>query len=695
MTMTFSNNPLKTSAQYIKGVGPKKIKLLDRLAINTIEDLLYYFPRRHEDRSKFLPISELEEGRLHTARGKIIKINYFRTRIKKMHIFRITLADGTGLLHCAWFKQPYLRRFFNLGDIVVVYGKTSRHDSKHLQMLFPEYEVIAESQDEEGIHTGRIVPIYSLTEDVKQRNLRSIAKTAVDKFAKSVKDPLPGKTKARYRLIELPSAIKNCHFPQTETALRNSRRRIIFDEFFFFQAALALRRIRLKFKAPGIAHDLEEGLGGRLEKSLPFELTGAQRKAVDEISSDMKSARPMCRLLQGEVGSGKTVVACFGIVLASACGYQAAFMAPTEILVQQHYATLKKLLEPLGIKIGFISSSIKSAEKKKLQKQIKDGLINVVVGTHSLIQETIDFKLLSFVVIDEQHKFGVSQRQFLNKKGANPDMLVMTATPIPRTLALTVYGDLDISIIDELPPGRGKVETIWVGHAARKQVFEIIREQVSAGRQAFVIYPQIDESEHTTLRAATKMYESFTKSIFPDLNVALVHGRLTSEEKKTIMKDFRLGKIDVLVSTVVVEVGIDMPNATCMVVENADHFGLAQLHQLRGRIARSKHDSYCMLISDPKTEDAEFRLKAMVATGDGFEISKADLKLRGPGDFFGLKQHGIPEFRMGDLLADANILNEAKQEAFRLMKEDPELSRGEHALIKNRVMERYSTMGPF
>jgi len=690
--MTYQN-PLKSSAQYVKGVGPKKIHLLNKLNIQTVEDILYYFPRRHEDRSGLLPINKIQAGKPNTVKGEIMTFGGFKTKKRKMFLFEMAVSDKTGIVYCIWFNQPYMRRFFKVGKSVILHGKVQKK-GKQLQMIAPEYEIIAE-EDEKGIHTGRITPIYSLTEEVYQRGIRSVAKQAVDQFSHYIDDPLPRYIKVKKKLIDFVPALKNLHFPQNFTALENSRRRFIFDEFFFLQVALALKRARLKLKTNGFAHKVKDNLIKSFEEKLPFKLTNSQKKVIGHISSDMAAPRPMCRLLQGEVGSGKTVVACFGLALAVQNGFQAAVMAPTEILAEQHYRTLSNLLEPLNIKIALLTSSLPAKTQKDIRNQIETGKIDIAVGTHSLVQEKIKFKSLSFIIVDEQHKFGVAQREKFIKKGINPDILVMTATPIPRTLALAVYGDLDISVIDELPPGRGSIDTVWVKESKRKEIYSFIRQKVSEGRQVFVIYSLIEESQARDLRDASRMHKRFQEEIFPDLKIELIHGRLSGDIKEKVMQDFRAGKIDVLVSTVIIEVGIDMPNATCMVIEHADRFGLAQLHQLRGRIARSSHPSHCILIADPKTEDAEKRLQAMVETRDGFKISQVDLEIRGPGEFFGIKQHGIPEFKIANLLLDTKILEQAKQEAFELVRTDPDLSRKEHLAIKSRVKDKYGSLDPF
>lgn len=708
-------NPLDTSAQYIKGVGPKKFQLLNKLGIKTVSDLLFYFPRRHEDRSKFLTISQikLKTGEFHTIKGVIRSLSIFRTKTK-ITIFQLTVSDGTGTVYATWFNQPYMKKYFKTGDNIILYGRVQQYN--RLQINVPEYEIIADD-DEANIHIGRIVPVYPLTESLRQRMLRSIEYVAVEQFYKNIQDVMPEKVRLSQRLIDLKYAVRHIHFPQNLTALENARRRLVFDEFFFLEAALALKKARLKLSVNGFSHNIEGGLLDSFEEGLPFSLTSAQKKAIERIKQDLASPRPMCRLLQGDVGSGKTVVSLHAVVISKQSGWQSAIMAPTEILAGQHYLTLMKFLSPLGIKIILLTSSIKPKEKAKIKSMIKSGEVDVVVGTHSLIEEDVEFKNLSLIIVDEQHKFGVAQRVKLTEKAINPDVLVMTATPIPRTLALTVYGDMDISVIDEMPQGRKPVKTYMFEEKQIEDVYKIMRDEIKKGRQVFVVYPLIDEPDQlfelaedefnkdgqktfkmprktaANLKAATKMYENFKEKIFPDLKVGLAHGRLIAEEKNKAIEDFRHGKIDILVSTVVVEVGIDMPNASVMVVEHAERFGLSQLHQLRGRIGRSVHQSYCLLIANGKTESAKMRLQAMLDTQDGFKIAQRDLEIRGPGDFMGTRQAGLPEFRLANIIRDAAILEVARHEAYGIVRGDPHLLRLENKLLKTEILKRFGPVG--
>jgi len=686
-------NPLDKSAQYVKGVGPAKFKLLNKLGIKTVRDLLFHFPRRHEDRSNFLPISEIKHspGEFHTIKGIIRSSSVFKTKTK-INIFQLAVSDSTGTVYAVWFNQPYMKKYFKVGDAIILYGKVNQY--KRLQINVPEYEIIS-NDDDPTIHAGRIVPVYPLCENLRQRMLRSAIYSCVDEFSVYIQDYLPEAVRKDQRLMDLKNAISGAHFPKDFQVLKDARHRIVFDEFFSLQAALALKKAHIKLKAKGWPHNIEKELLAYFDKSLPFNLTQAQKNAIDRIKKDMSSIRPMHRLLQGEVGSGKTVVAMHAVVISMQSGWQSVVMAPTEMLAEQHFASFNKCLSQFGVRAGLLKSSLPVKEKSAVKNSIKAGDIDVVVGTHSLIEEDVEFKNLSLVIIDEQHKFGVAQRLKVTKKASNPDVLVMTATPIPRTLALTVYGGLDISIIDELPLGRKPVRTFLFKEAERDEVYDFMRSQVSLGRQVFVVYPLIDETQKPagdlfekplSLKAAAKMYDNFKEKIFPDLRIGIVHGRMNAQDRNTVVQAFRQGLIDILVSTIIIEVGIDMPNASVMVIEHAERFGLSQLHQMRGRIGRSTHQSYCMLLADAKTESAKMRVEAMLETNNGFKIAEYDLKIRGPGDFLGVRQSGLPEFKMANLLTDANILEEARRAAYTVVKSDPELDNFENRLLKQELL---------
>jgi len=672
------------SAQYVKGVGPKRIKFLERLDVATIDDLLRCFPRRYEDRSHLKPISEVQVGNFETVKGKVLAKGVRRTR--RIPIFQLAVRDKTGVIYAVWFNQPYLKKFFKLGDEIILSGKVEWF--KQLQFNSPDYEILS-GAGKDTIHTGRIVPIYPLTRDLNQRTLRTIIKNALDKYLDCVKEPLNHQLRARRRLVGLQSAIINIHFPRSLILKDKARERLIFDEFFFLELGLALRRLNIRSGQKGIAHKLKGNLIKEYSGILPFKLTPAQQKVIDEIRKDMADTRPMNRLLQGDVGSGKTVVAVFSLLAAIENGYQGAIMVPTEILAEQHYLNLAQALLPLGVRVALLIHGLSKRSREEALKEIAAGEVDIVIGTHALIQEGVSFSRLGLVVIDEQHKFGVAQRAALRKKGASPDVLVMTATPIPRSLDLTIYGDLDVSVIDEIPAGRGEVTTWWFPESARKDVYEFIRKELAQGRQAYVVYPLIEESEKVERKAATQMFEEFQKEVFPEFKLGLVHGRMKAEDKDRVMKEFKEKRFRVLVSTTVIEVGIDIPAATIMLIENPECFGLSQLHQLRGRIGRGEGESYCILLGHPRTEAGEKRLTTLTNTRDGFQIAEYDLKLRGPGEFFGTRQHGLPELKIGNILTDLKLLEEAREEAFELIRQDPALKDETSLPIKENLKQKF------
>jgi len=684
--MVTQANILKTPVQYIKGVGPKRAQLLNKLGLYTIEDALYNLPRRYEDRSNFTPISKVVMGQRHTLKGKVLTFGAKKTR-KGSSIFQVAVGDDTGVIYAMWFNQPFVKKFFKVGQKIILYGKVDMYDVPVINQ--PEYEILGEDENEdESAHVGRIVPIYRLTRDVTQRFIRALTKMTVERYFRFLEDIVPTKVRARNKLVDSRFAVNNIHFPTSAENLKRAYHRIVFEEFFILQCAIALKRKDVKIEQ-GIAHKTEGELIEAFKKQIPFQLTKGQFEAMTRIGNDMKSPKPMNRLLEGDVGSGKTIVAAYALVLTVQSGFQGAIMVPTEILAEQHYLTLSRLLVGLGINVALLIHSVPDSDKQKIKDDIKSGEIDVVVGTHALIQEGVEFKKLGLCVIDEQHKFGVTQRGVLRKKGLNPDVLVMTATPIPRTLALTVYGDLDISIIRELPSGRKPISTYWVEEEKRERVYDFIKEQLKEDRQAYIVYPRIYESESSEVLSATAMYEKFRDEIFKDFKVGLIHGDLKGEDKDKVMTAFKKGNIDVLVSTVVIEVGIDVPNATIMLIENAERFGLAQLHQLRGRIGRGGHDSYCILLADPRTKEAKKRIEAIIDTVDGFAIAEEDLEIRGPGEFFGTQQHGLPEIRFGNIVKDMEIMEQARKEAFELIKADPNCNLPENRLLKENLYARF------
>jgi len=678
-------NDLNVSAQYVKGVGPKRIKTLNKQGICTVNDLLYYLPRRYEDRSNLKQISQVKVNSFETVRGKVLTMGLRRTR-KKMSIFELALGDASGVIYGVWFNQPFMKDRFKVGDEVILSGKVEWYN--HLQITTPEYEVL-NPDDDDTIHTARVVPIYPLTQNLYQRSIRGIIKNCLDCYLSAVREILPDSIMRKHKLVGLQEALLNIHFPADTECLEPARHRLVFDEFLFLQLGIGLHRLKIKTAAPGISHRIDGQLLADFEKKLPFKLTSAQKKVIGHIKKDMAGDKPMNRLLQGDVGSGKTIVCIFSLLTTVQNGFQAAVMVPTEILAEQHYLTLSQLLVPLGLNVVLLVSGLSKKAREKTLSEIVSGKADVVVGTHAVIQGDVKFEKLGLIVVDEQHKFGVLQRADLRKKGVNPDVLVMTATPIPRTLALTVYGDLDVSVIDQMPPGRKEVKTYWVSESKRQDLYRFIEKEIASGRQAFIVYPLIEESEKLQLKAAVQMLEKFRKEVFQHLKVGLLHGRMSSPDKEEIMKAFRAGEYNILVSTTVIEVGIDIPNASIMFIENAERFGLSQLHQLRGRIGRGKYESYCLLMSGGLSEDGKKRLSAMTRTSDGFEIAEYDLSLRGPGEFFGTRQHGLPELKIANLVTDLKMLETARQEAFDLIKQDPGLNKPEHALIKEEVKQKF------
>ena len=677
------------SVQYLKGVGPARKKLFLRLGIETIEDLLYFFPRRYEDRRQLVPIAQIKAGEHQTFTGIVTKVNSRRSWHTKKHLLEVTVKDQSGHVVCVWFSQPYLANYFRMGESVVCHGKVDEYKGR-LQVVSPEYEMI-EAEDKENLAIDRIVPMYSLTKGMTQRYLRRIIKSCLNRYEKQLPDELPVSLRNKYRFYNIKRSLHFIHFPKDFKDQEQALRRISFEEFYFFQLSMILRGLSLRQKS-GISHDMSEADVLRFINGFPFVLTQAQKKVIQEIRTDMKRSSPMLRLLQGDVGSGKTLVALFGCLTAFKNGYQSALMAPTEILARQHYETIQSLIQtgPLkGMKIALLISGLKQAEKDQLYQRVKKGEIDCVIGTHALMTDQVRFKNLSFVVIDEQHKFGVRQRALLSEKGMNPHVLIMTATPIPRTLCITIFGDLDISILDELPQGRGQLETRLFLQEQASEVYKLVRKKVKEGQQVYIIYPIIEESEKLDLKAAQKMAKHFSQNEFKDYRVALVHGQMKREESDEVMSKFKKKEIDVLVATTVLEVGIDVPNANVMVIEHAERFGLAQLHQLRGRIGRGKEDALCLLISDPATDEAKQRLDAILSTRDGFEIAEKDLLIRGPGQFFGRHQHGLNELKVANPMTQLDMLQLARQEALQLTESDSQLRQTENQSIKRVIERRY------
>lgn len=669
---------LLSPVRYVKGVGPQKSDQLARLGIRTIRDALFYLPYRYENRTSPCRISELKINTPSVVIGKIIKSEILTPNPKSgLRIFELIVSDGSGIIRAKWFNQTYLERVFKNGQQVVIYGHVKYHLTG-FEMHNPEYEIL-DSDDLNfdkkslGIHTGRIVPIYRLTEGLSQRQMRSIMYNIVNNYLEYISDPIPEEIIKAHDLPDIRESLYNVHFPNSSVSIDELNRgnsifhkRLIFDELFKFQVGLALMKGKDTLQK-GIAFNCNGELINRLLKKLPFQLTGAQKRVFEEIYRDMRSPYQMNRLIQGDVGSGKTIVALMAMLVAVECGYQSALMVPTEILAEQHYINIHKLIEDLGLKIILMTKNTRY--RPNLSSPID---ADIIIGTHALIQENVQFKQLGLVVIDEQHRFGVMQRAILKKKGMNPDTLVMTATPIPRTLAMTLYGDLDYSIIDELPPNRKPVITRLFYEKNKNYIYEAIERITKMGKQVYIVYPLIEESEKIDLRHATAGADRLQKK-FPHLKVGLIHGRMRGLEREQIMLDFQKGHIHILVSTSVIEVGVDVPNATLIVIIHAERFGLSQLHQLRGRVGRGGDQSYCFLLSYGGGEEARKRLEIMVKTNDGFEIAEEDLKIRGPGEFFGTKQSGMPDLKIANLLRDIKILEIARKEAIFLTEADPNL----------------------
>lgn len=618
-----------------------------------------------------------------TIQGKVLAIQTRMARTRKS-ILEVFVSDQTGTIAATWFNQPFLANKFHTGDTVFLHGKAGAY--KYLQLLSPEYEIVRD--DEANMKEGSIIPVYPLTEHISQVHFRKIMQEAVVHSVDNIEETLPDMIIRKNQLPPIHSAIKNIHFPETFEDLKNARSRLVYEELFILELAMALRRRSIK-EETGIPFRIGANVDTHIRNLIPFALTGAQERVINEIREDMRSRKPMNRLLQGDVGSGKTVVAIYAILAAIANGYQAAFMAPTEILAKQHFQTIQKYLEHSHVRLHLLMGGSNSRQRKDELDQINAGQIDLVIGTHALIEETVRFKQLGLVVIDEQHKFGVVQRLKLKKKGLCPDVLIMTATPIPRTLSLTLFGDLDISVLDEMPPGRSPVKTVLVTKDREKDAYNFIKAEIATGRQVFIVYPLVEESESLDLKSAVAESKRLQCDVFPTQRVGLLHGQMKPAEKDRAMMDFREKKYDILVSTVIIEVGVDIPNATIMVIVHAERFGLSQLHQLRGRTGRGSEQSYCLLFGNPTSYVSGERLKIMTRTCDGFKIAEMDFRLRGPGEFFGTRQHGLPELRISDLIKDFPILKKARNDAFELVTEDPQLTMDIHYKIKQRVLETF------
>jgi len=670
----------------IQGVSKTMERNLARLGITTVRDLLYHFPRRYDDFSQLKKINQLVPGEEVTIVGTVWEVNNRRSR-GGIPITTVTISDGTSMLQATWFNQPYLARQIQRARQIVLSGKVDLYLGR-LTLQAPVWEPL----DKDLIHTARIVPIHPLTEGLTARWLRRIIKRALDRWAGAMPDYLPAYLRHRQRLMDLSVALSQMHFPDNWDRLAQARRRLAFDEFFLIQLGVLQRRQAMR-ELPAPALRVDESLVDGFLRSLPFGLTTAQQRALTEILQDLAQTRPMRRLLQGDVGSGKTVVALTAALVAVDNGMQAAIMAPTEVLAEQHYHTVRTLLGETPVRVALLTGRLGTAERARVRQAIAQGQVDIAIGTHALIQEGVAFPHLALAVVDEQHRFGVLQRIALKDRGGlNPHVLVMSATPIPRTLALTIYGDLDLSVLDEMPAGRQPVDTRYLMPRQRERAYGFIRGQVEKGHQAFIICPLVEESEKTEAKAAVEEYERLHKEVFPDLRLGLLHGRMKSAEKEAVMAAFRDGQLDILVSTAVVEVGIDVPNATVMLVEGADRFGLAQLHQFRGRVGRGQARSYCLLLADDPSEEAEKRLRIVEQTHDGFVLAEEDLRLRGPGEFFGTRQSGLPvqSLRVARL-SDVALLETAREEAMRLFERDPALEQADHRLLAEKLAEFWGT----
>ena len=672
--MPSNDNPLITPLQYFKGVGPRRAADLAHVGLVTVEDLLSRFPIRYEDRSRLQSMASLRAGQAASVAGRVLSCGLRSTRRPGFKIFEALLSDESGAIRATWLNQPFLRDVFSTGQHVVLYGQVEMRAQGGLQLTNPQYEILDEEEGDrrgETVHTGRIVPIYEKAGSVTPKIQRKLVYEVLHQLPVDLPDALPEPVRARLDLPAKYPALLAVHFPPAGESLEQlnqfataAQRRLILEEAFVFQMGVLLRRQSARQERKDIQIRVDDRIRESARRVLPFRLTAGQKQALKEIVEDLQLPRPMNRLLQGDVGAGKTIVALLAALVAMENGVQAAFMAPTEILAEQHFINISKLLQASRFRMILLTGGTAAATRRRQLAEIESGAVQLIVGTHALVQGDIHFKQLGLAVIDEQHRFGVLQRATLRSKGLHPDVLVMTATPIPRTLALTLYGDLDVSVIRDLPPGRRAVKTVAKPESRREDVHAFVKSQLEIGRQAYVVYPLVEESDKIALKAATEMADLLQQEVFPEYRIGLLHGRIKADAKARVMSAFVAGELDVLVSTTVIEVGVDVPNASVMVVEHAERFGLSQLHQLRGRVGRDASQSYCFLVyQSPLSEDARERLKAMTETTDGFEIAERDLGLRGPGDFFGTRQAGLPTFRLIDLVRDVRLLELAQQEA--------------------------------
>ncbi|MFC1559486.1 ATP-dependent DNA helicase RecG [Candidatus Margulisiibacteriota bacterium] len=680
--------PLDTEVRYLKGVGPKLAKTLSRVGVFTLKDLIYYFPREYEDRNDVRPISSLKPGEEALLQGEVVSLTKQKTK-RNFVIIKGVIKDASGSIKVIWFNQPFLLNVLKKGTELFLKGKLDYNSYSGETLFVPRYYEIKDAKD-----PLPVVPIYPLTEGLFQKKMRSIIQLALKECLYKIEDPLPQSIKDNYKLASLKSSIAKLHYPKAVKEVEPAKKRLVFDEFFLFHIGILMRKKALKENLPGIAFQAGGEIVEKFIGSLPFTLTNSQKKVISEIEADMVEAPAMNRLLQGDVGSGKTIVAVYAMLTAIQNGYQVAIMAPTEILANQHYYKIQEFLEGLDVPVRILTGSGDAKARQKVHKEISTGKPLIVVGTHALIEEKVKFEKLGLIVVDEQHRFGVLQRGKLKSKGKNPDVLFMTATPIPRSLALTAYGDLDSSVITEMPPGRTETITRFVDEKEQGAMYGFIRKEIDAGRQVYIVYPLVEESAKIDLKAVKTEHLKLKKT-FNELEVGLIHGRMKGEEKNAVMKRFKAGEIDILVSTTVIEVGIDIPNATIMVIEHAERFGLSQLHQLRGRIGRGSERSYCFLVANPKSEAARSRVKAMLDSNDGFYIAEVDLKIRGPGELLGIRQSGLSfpgcllNFRVADIIHEEEMLGTTRSAAVQLVAEDPFLNKAENKPLKQEILSKY------
>ena len=694
---------LDRPVDHLHGVGPRLVPKLQKLGLHTIEDALYHLPQRYEDRRHFKTISQLKDGQQEVFIGTVLASGEAVTTRSRRKIYEVIVGDQSGKISLKWFRyrKNWLQNRFPIGQKAVFIGEVKRFAALR-EVYHPDSELIETDTDfqqllvSDPMNYGRILPVYALTEGLSQKQARKIWYRLIRDHAPLAQNFIPPEILCKYHFMHRSEALQEVHWPNDKCVMQSlengrniARQSLVFEEFFFLELGLALKRAGVELEE-GIAFNFNHKYTVPLNKLLPFKLTEAQRRVLGEIKIDMMSPHPMHRLLQGDVGSGKTMVALMAALIAIENRAQVAVVAPTEILAEQHYRTFKTWLDKLGLKSGLLQGSMKLAEKREILERIAAGDVDLVVGTHAVLQEGVEFKQLGLGIIDEQHRFGVRQRSLLKHKGVNPDILVMTATPIPRTLSMTLYGDLSVSVIDQLPPGRRPITTRIHGPRQRDKIYSLLKKEIGQGRQAYVVYPLVEDSEKSDLQAATVAAENFANEIFPEMRVGLLHGRMKTDDKDNVMELFREGRLDLLVATTVVEVGVDIPNATVMVIEHADRFGLSQLHQLRGRVGRGAEQSFCLLVpSRNYSDDAAKRLEVMVSTEDGFRIAEADLEIRGPGDFLGTRQSGLPDFRVANLLKDIRILEIARTEAFDYVEQTNRLNTSEAGPVREELKRRW------